>query len=186
MRSLGWDLLNMINLRLDVLMLRLLSTSAATGAYALSAQFSEVVWLVPSSVGVAVFPEVAGGGHEQGTWTARVCRLTSALGILLAIAVGVSASLLIIVLLPAYRSALPALWLLLPGTAVASIAKILVVVFLAAGRLAAGFFSAVSCLWTARAAPAAAASASLTSAVAGAAPWSGGDTSALRISTRTS
>ncbi len=126
-RSLGWDLLNLVNLRLDVLMLRLLSTPTATGGYSLSTQFSEVVWLVPTSVGVAVFPEIAEGGapHEHGQWTARVCRLTTALSAVLAVAVGVAATALIVMLLPAYRPALPALWLLLPGTVAASTAKIL-------------------------------------------------------------
>jgi stage V sporulation protein B len=126
-RSLGWDVLNLVNLRLDILMLRLLSTPAATGGYALSTQFTEVVWLLPTSVGVAVFPEIAEGGeeHEHGKWTARVCRLTTALSLVLAVVVGLGATLLIVVALPAYRIAIPALWLLLPGTAVASASKIL-------------------------------------------------------------
>lgn len=124
-RSLGSDFLNLVNLRLDVLMLRLLSTASATGAYALVTQLTEVVWVVPTSVGVAVFPEVADGGHEGGAWTARVCRLSSALAVLMCLLVGVAGTLLIVLFLPRYTIGLPALWLLLPGTVAASTGKVL-------------------------------------------------------------
>lgn len=124
-RSQGSELLNLVNLRLDVLMLRMLSTTAATGAYALATQLAELVWVVPSSVGVTVFPEVAGGGHERGTWTARVSRLSTAVCLLLCLVVGVGGTVLIGVFLPQYTSALPALWLLLPGAVVSSTAKVL-------------------------------------------------------------
>jgi O-antigen/teichoic acid export membrane protein len=125
LRSVGWDLLNLVNLRLDVLMLRSLSSAASTGSYAMATQLTEVVWVVPTSVGVAVFPEIADGGHDDGAWTARVCRLTSVLSGLLCLAVGIAGTVLLAVIMPAYRAAVPALWLLLPGTAFAATTKIL-------------------------------------------------------------
>lgn len=125
LRSLGTNLFSMANLRLDVVLLRSLSTSAATGAYSLAAQLSEVVWLVPSSVGVASFPEIAESGHNDGRWTARNSRLVTALSALAALGAGVAASALILFLMPAYRSGLSALWLLLPGTIAVSMSQIL-------------------------------------------------------------
>lgn len=125
MRYVGSDLLGLVNLRLDVLMLRVLSTAAVTGAYALVTQMMEVVWLLPSSVGVAIFPEVAEGGHDRGIWTARVCRLSSSVALLLSLAAGVAGTLLIVLLMPEYRIGLPALWLLLPGTVAMSTSKVI-------------------------------------------------------------
>jgi len=121
----GWNVLDMINLRLDILILRLISTASATGAYALAAQLTEIVWLVPVAIGTAVFPEVADGGHESGEWTARVARLTSAISTVLALAVGVAATALIAIFLPSYVEGIPAVWLLLPGTAAAATSKVL-------------------------------------------------------------
>lgn len=126
LRSLGFHLFNLANLRFDVLMLRGLSTASATGAYSLATTFSEAVWLIPNSVGAVLFPEIAEGGHDQGTWTARVCRLVAALSTLLALVAGLAASLLIVVALPAYRASIPALWLLLPGTIATATSQILV------------------------------------------------------------
>ncbi|MDY0086958.1 MAG: polysaccharide deacetylase family protein [Coriobacteriia bacterium] len=125
LRSFGTNLFSMANLRLDVVLLRSLSTTAATGAYSLAAQFSEVVWLVPSSVGVASFPEIAEKGHDDGQWTARNSRLVTALSTLAAILAGAAASVLIVFFMPAYRSGLSALWLLMPGTIAVSISQIL-------------------------------------------------------------
>jgi len=126
LRSFGFDLLNMANLRLDLLMLRSLSSVSYVGSYALAEQLTEVVWAGPNSVGTALYPEIAGGGHETGAWTARVCRLTSALAGIVALMVGLAATALIVVLLPRYRAAIPAVWLLLPGTAFAATLKILI------------------------------------------------------------
>lgn len=125
LRSFGTNLFSMANLRLDVVLLRSISTSAATGAYSLAAQFSEVVWLVPSSVGVASFPEIAEKGHTDGVWTARNSRLVTALSSFAAVAAGAAASALIVFFMPAYRSGLPALWLLMPGTIAVSVSQIL-------------------------------------------------------------
>jgi len=125
LRSLGSHLFNLANLRLDVLMLRTLSTASATGAYSLATQLTEAVWLVPSSVGVAAFPEIAEGGHSTGAWTARLCRIVSSFSVMLSLVGGAAATALVFTLLPAYKGGIPALWLLLPGTIAASIAQIL-------------------------------------------------------------
>ena len=124
-RAGGWDVLNLVNLRLDVLILRSISTASATGAYALATQLTEVIWFVPVAIGTAVFPEIADGGHERGIWTARIARLTSAVSIVLALLVGIAATVLIAVYLPSYAAGIPAVWLLLPGTVVAATSKVL-------------------------------------------------------------
>ena len=126
LRSFGFHLFNLANLRLDVLMLRSLSTASATGAYSLATTFSEAVWLIPNSVGPAVFPEIAEGGHDRGTWTARVCRLVGALSVVTALAAGCAATLLIVIALPEYRAGIAALWLLLPGTIATATSQVLV------------------------------------------------------------
>jgi len=121
----GWDVLNLMNLRLDVLLLRSMASASAVGAYALATQLTEVVWLVPVAIGSAVLPEVAEGGHDQGIWTARIARLTSSVSVALSLAVGVAGTVLIAVFLRSYVAGIPAIWLLLPGTAVAATSKVL-------------------------------------------------------------
>jgi O-antigen/teichoic acid export membrane protein len=120
------NLFNLANLRADVLLLTWLSGPAATGAYGLAVQLSEVSWLLPTAVGTVVFPEIASrASTDAGIWTARLCRMTVVLVTCSSLIVAALGTVLFRFVMVDYASAIPLLWLLVPGMLCFAIARVL-------------------------------------------------------------
>lgn len=125
-RTAGANFMSLVNLRADVLLLAWLAGAAATGAYGVAVQLSEVSWLLPTAVGTVVFPEIAARDRKaNGAWTAHVCRMTVVVVLFSSVAVAIGGTALFEWVMPAYRSATLALWLLVPGIVAYAIARII-------------------------------------------------------------
>ena len=108
-------LAHLLNARVDQVLLGLLASQAALGAYAVAVNASEVLFYLPSAVASALLPAVARGGGAAGV--ERTLRVFRVVILLTAVAVGVAATLgpvlLPLIFGAAYRGAVePFLWLL--------------------------------------------------------------------------
>jgi O-antigen/teichoic acid export membrane protein len=113
--------------RADVYLLALLAgDSAQLGLYSVAVGLAELVFFLPDSVVVVFFPHVAGGTRsEADAQAAVVTRITIAATASAAIPLAMAAFLAVSVILPAYTSSLPALYVLLPGVVMLSASKTL-------------------------------------------------------------
>jgi len=115
------------NLRLDTVLLAVFLVPAEIGYYTIAVLLAELIWNVPDSIGVVLFPKVAMSGKESAVvTTVQTCRITFLLTLLLCSGMAVVGRWIIYILygseyLPAY---LP-LVILLPGILALSLAKIL-------------------------------------------------------------
>jgi len=105
--------------RTDVFLLAALlaEPSAPIGYYSLAVGIAELVFLFPNAVSTFFFPHVAAGNredsHRQVGAVSRVTLLLTAFG---AIALAPLATLAIVLFIPTFTPALPALFVLLAGT----------------------------------------------------------------------
>lgn len=118
--------MNVLNMRLDVVLLGMLVPSAAIGVYALAVQFSELLLIVPASIGYVLFPHVASSSAQgdDGTFTARLCRLTLIVGAAASIPLVAGAGALVWWWLEGYRESVALIAMLVPGTVLFTIARI--------------------------------------------------------------
>jgi O-antigen/teichoic acid export membrane protein len=124
--SLGANILNQANLRLDVAIMTVFASAEVIGLYAFAVQIAEAVWLIPTSVGSVVFPSVAGDRERDPSWTARVSGVT-VLACLVAYAAATAAAWLLTgFVLPAYAGSMVPLLLLAPGTIVMAMGRVVV------------------------------------------------------------
>jgi O-antigen/teichoic acid export membrane protein len=108
-------LAHLLNARVDQLLLGLLATQAALGAYAVAVNASEVLFYLPSAVATALLPAVARSGGVAGVErTLRVFRAVMLVTVTaVAAAAAVGPVLLPVVFGPNYEgSVAPFLWLL--------------------------------------------------------------------------
>ena len=115
------------NLRFDTVLLAAFLAPAEIGYYSIAVLLAELIWIVPDSIGVALFPKLATSGKESAVvTTAQTCRITFLLTLSLCVGLAVVGRWIIYILygsdfLPAY---LPLIFLL-PGILGLSLAKIL-------------------------------------------------------------
>jgi stage V sporulation protein B len=119
------------------------------GLYAFAVSVAELLWYVPQAVGTVLMPHLAGNPEEEASGiTPLVCRATLALTVLLSVGLIVASTWLIPWILPAFRSSVRVLWILLPGIVAASIFKVLASDFNGRGKPIETFYPAVITLGT--------------------------------------
>jgi O-antigen/teichoic acid export membrane protein len=130
--SLAWFL----HYRVDMFIVSYLVGDMALGFYATSVALAEKLYLVPSIVGTVLFPTVArGAGGETQVNTARAVRLTLLVTLGMAVALGVVAYPLVVILyggefVPAIRP----LWILLPGAVALAVGRVISADLMGRGR----------------------------------------------------
>ena len=114
--------------RADVFMLAflLVDASAPLGYYSMGVSMAEMVFFFPNAVAILLFPHVAGAVREDSDRQVPVvARVTLLMTAFFGLALVPVATVLITVILPDFTPALPALYILLPGVVVFSVAKVL-------------------------------------------------------------
>ncbi|MDZ7291144.1 MAG: oligosaccharide flippase family protein [candidate division KSB1 bacterium] len=124
---LGW--------RLDFLLCNIYLDTTAVGYYSIAVLLGEVLWFIPQTLAVILFPEVSRLDKDQSVrLTSQVCRLTLLSSIVGAILLMLLAPSLIDTIFGVrFLPALPPLWLLLPGMIFESGTRILSSFFIGRG-----------------------------------------------------
>jgi O-antigen/teichoic acid export membrane protein len=142
--------------RTDVVLILWLLPIRDLGVYSLAIGVVELLWYVPQAVSQVLLPHIADSTEaEANRITSAFCRASVAITALLSLTLAALSTWAIPWLLPGFREAVPVIWILLPGTVVASIFKVLAsdlngrgqplkTVFPATAALA---FSAAGCWW---------------------------------------
>jgi O-antigen/teichoic acid export membrane protein len=117
------NLVQFLNYRLDLFLVSAIVGTREVGLYVLAVGLSQLLWIASGSVAVALLPRVAAGSSTEGAAdTARLTRITLAIGVVGAVALALVVSPLVqIVYGQAYEASVIMLLMLLPG-AVAFIA----------------------------------------------------------------
>lgn len=112
--------------RADALFLGFLVPVADVGIYSVAVSLAELLWQVPNALSAVLLPHVA-SSSEQEVRRVTPAFVRAALVVTALISLGIAGlgSWLIPVLLPAFEKAVPLLWILLPGTVLASTFKVL-------------------------------------------------------------
>jgi len=106
-----------LTFRIDVLLVNALAGRAGAGFYAVASSVAEIVWYAGRAVESVILPRIArASGDEARQISSTAVRVTGSLSLVTATAIAVGAPPLLHRLLPAFVPALPAVWLLLPGT----------------------------------------------------------------------
>ena len=114
--------------RVDVYLLAFLlaDPSAPLGYYSMAVTLAQLVYFFPSAVSSLFFPHVAGSAREEvDRQVPMVSRVTLLLTAGLAVALVPGAVILIRILLPAFESSLPPLFVILPGVVALSQSKVM-------------------------------------------------------------
>jgi O-antigen/teichoic acid export membrane protein len=121
------NLVGAINYRLDVYLLAFFLTPEQVAFYGVATSLAEVVWYIPNSVGMVLFPRLSNAPMEEiHQITAKVCRNTLAgTGIIVAGLLAVGWLFVPLVYGPVYRAAVLPLLILLPGVISMAIYKVL-------------------------------------------------------------
>lgn len=142
--------------RTDVVLILWLLPVRELGIYSLAIGVVELLWYVPQAVSQVLLPHIADSTEaEANRMTSAFCRASVATTALLSLTLAVFANWAIPRLLPAFTQAVPIIWILLPGSVVASVFKVLAsdlngrgqplkTVFPATTAL---LFSALGCWW---------------------------------------
>ena len=159
--SFGWRshlgaVLQYMQHRTDVVLILWLLPVGALGVYSLAIGIVELLWYVPQAVAQVLLPHIADSTEaDANSITSAFCRASIAVTALLSVTLATLSTLVIPGLLPKFREAIPVIWILLPGTVVAGIFKVLAsdlngrgqplkTVFPAVAALA---FSLLGCWW---------------------------------------
>jgi len=112
--------------RVDMVLISTLRPMADVGIYSVAVAGSELLWYIPHTVSTVLMPHVAMSRDEEADrMTSAFCRVIVGVNMVLALTLALFSTVLIHWLLPSFRSSIPALWLLLPGTVAASVFKVL-------------------------------------------------------------
>jgi O-antigen/teichoic acid export membrane protein len=142
--------------RTDVMLILWLLPVRDLGIYSLAIGVVELLWYVPQAVSQVLLPHIADSTEaEANRMTSAFCRASVATTAILSLTLAGLASWAVPRLLPAFTQAVPVLWILLPGTVVASIFKVLASDLNGRGQplktvfpaTAALLFSALGCWW---------------------------------------
>jgi O-antigen/teichoic acid export membrane protein len=123
--------------RADVYLLALLVPDAAValGFYTVAVTLAELVFFLPDAVSTLFFPRVAGSLREDADREVpRVARVTLLLTAGSAAILAPAATVLILVVLPAFTSSLPVLYVLLPAVVTLGVQKVLMGYLAGLGR----------------------------------------------------
>ncbi len=125
-RSYVVELVNFIHLRIDIILLGWLTTTATVGIYSVGVSLAEVARYVPGVAGAALFARASQVvGSEGSELSARMSRLTALLVVASVVVFGLLAPVLIPALFgPAFSGAVTVLLVLLPGVAAIAIAEV--------------------------------------------------------------
>jgi O-antigen/teichoic acid export membrane protein len=123
----SFSILLYLNYRFDLFLVRQRLDLAQTGLYATAVSLAEMLWMVPNSLGIVLFPSVARAtGEERDRLALAVCRNSFWLMLLLcgSLAVGRHAALRVFFGAP-FVAAAPALLAILPGILAMSVQQVL-------------------------------------------------------------
>lgn len=125
---------NVLNNRQDTFLLVFLSGTSALGLYSVAVNACELLWIVPDGAGAAIATRTAAEGDGATASTARAIRIVLVAGLIM----GVSLAVLSYWAIPfafgdAFRAAVPAVWLLLPGAISMGVFRLLSAYFQGAG-----------------------------------------------------
>jgi O-antigen/teichoic acid export membrane protein len=131
MYQFGWrahlcGALQQLQHRSPVVLVGLMLPVAQLGIYSLSISLVELLWYIPNTLAVALLPHVAGSSKEEASrFTPAICRVTLAVTAALGVMLAVVCSFAIPRILPRFTPGLAALWILMPGLAIASISRVM-------------------------------------------------------------
>ncbi|MGC1604291.1 MAG: polysaccharide biosynthesis C-terminal domain-containing protein [Candidatus Acidiferrum sp.] len=112
--------------RVDVLLVSLICSLSDVGLYSLAVAAAEVLWYIPQTVANVLMPHVANSSEERASrLTSTFCRTVFTLNAFLSIVLALAGAWIVPLILPAFRSSVEVIWLLLPGTVAASLSKVL-------------------------------------------------------------
>jgi O-antigen/teichoic acid export membrane protein len=112
--------------RIDVVLILCFLPLRDLGIYSLAIGLTGLLWYVPLSVSQVLLPHVAGSDEaDADRITSAFCRASVTSTAVLSLLLAVMSTLVIPWLLPAFRPAVLLIWILLPGTVVASIFQVL-------------------------------------------------------------
>jgi len=126
-----------LNLRFDTIIINAFLLPIDLGYYAIAVSFAELVWFVPDSIGIFLFPKIAGMPHEDKTidYVTKLCRITITFLIITLVPFIIFISFIIPILYgdDFYKSVIPFI-ILMPGVLLLSITKILTKYFSGTGK----------------------------------------------------
>jgi O-antigen/teichoic acid export membrane protein len=112
--------------RADVVLVMYFLPLRELGIYSLAVGLVELLWYVPQSVSQVLLPHIAGSSESDAdSITSAFCRASIGAAALLSLLLAVASTIVVPWLLPAFRAAVPAIWILLPGAVAASVFKVL-------------------------------------------------------------
>jgi O-antigen/teichoic acid export membrane protein len=131
------SLTSFVNYRFDVLIVNLFAGARQVGLYSVGTGLAEIVWYVANAAGIVLAPRVASAEPEAADrLTESVCRVVAFLALLGAVILGLAAPFLVVLFFgPAFAESAWAVWLLLPGIVVFSVARVLSMYLLGRNRL---------------------------------------------------
>ena len=121
------SIFQLLNYRLDLLIIAALLTSAEVGQYSVAVVIAETIWYIPSSLGQILYPKTASSDTKAAnTFTPFVCRTNILLtSIAILILYGISGTIIPWLFTSEFYPSVMALKLLLPGTLFLGINKVL-------------------------------------------------------------
>jgi len=109
-------LLAYLIVRSDMLLVNVLRGTADAGVYSIAVQVADLIYLLPMSIGMVLFPRLTQHGEGDPVFAMKVTRHTAFLLLLLCVAAALLARPAIVFLYGAgFAPAVTALWWLLPG-----------------------------------------------------------------------
>jgi O-antigen/teichoic acid export membrane protein len=113
--------------RLDVYLLAFFLAPEQVAYYAIATALAEIAWYIPDTVGLVLFPRLSHMPHQEiHTITARVCRSTVSLTLIVVLVIGsVSWFFVPFIYGAAYKASVAPLLILLPGIVIMGIYKVL-------------------------------------------------------------
>jgi O-antigen/teichoic acid export membrane protein len=112
--------------RIDVILLSYFLPLREVGLFSLSVAIAELLWYLPQTIATVLLPHIADSSPEDANrLTSTFCRVCVLLTAVLSVGLGVVSSVFIRRALPAFAASIPVLWILLPGTVIATVFKVL-------------------------------------------------------------
>ncbi len=135
------------NYRFDLLLVSMFLSNTQVGFYSVALALAEIIWRIPNSIGLALFPRVSSSKAEDNNLlTPLVARNTVFVAVLACLPFAIFGKPLVAMVLgPSFLPLFSALWLLMPGVVIFSAGRILISHFNGSGRpMVSGFSSLVS------------------------------------------
>jgi len=119
------NILNFLNYRLDMFIILFFLDQKALGFYSIAVLLSEKIWLIPNSISIVLFPQVAANSQKQDL-TPFICRTSIWLTFLLALVLFFLAEFIIrLFYIEEYLASVRPLQLILPGIISLGVMKVL-------------------------------------------------------------